>query len=105
MKNTTRAMITKFMIDARRAPQLMTIEPIDNVAVCHCPPGMNGVIMGIIRLFTMDWINVVAEIPIMNAIARGITLYSFRNSLNSRSTFFIMEKDLGRLCLLIEVYR
>lgn len=46
--NTTNAIITKFITAPRNAPQLITIAPIVNVAVCHAPPGMNGVIIGII---------------------------------------------------------
>ncbi len=81
--NTTNAMITKFITAARNAPQLITIGPMENVAACQFPPGMNGVIIGMITLFTNDCIKDVAAIPIMNAIARAITLYSFRKSMNS----------------------
>ena len=80
----------KLIADPKNAPQLRTIGPIVHVAVCHWPPGMNGVIMGIIMLSTNDLTNVVAATPIIKATASPIILYSFRNSLNSEKICFIL---------------
>ena len=79
----------KLIADPKNAPQLRTIGPIVHVAVCHWPPGMNGVIRGITILSTNDLTNAVAATPIMKATASPIILYSLRNSLNSENIFFI----------------
>ena len=33
----------KLITAAKKAPQLITTGPIENVAVCQAPPGINGV--------------------------------------------------------------
>lgn len=73
----------KFISAARNEPQPITIGPIENVAVFQAPPGMKGVIIGIITSLTKDCINVVAATPITNATANPSTLYSLRKSMNS----------------------
>jgi len=52
--NTTNAIIMKFNSAPQNAPNPNTIGPKRKVAVCHDPPGMNGVMIGIIILFTRD---------------------------------------------------
>src|SRR3989338_3222405 len=73
----------KFITAARKAPQLIITGPMEKIAVCQAPPGTKGVIRGIIILSTNDFTSVVAAAPMINATARPVTLYSFRNSLNS----------------------
>ena len=75
-------MIMKFINSPRKAPQLITIGPIPNVAVRQAPPGIKGVIIGMTILSTKDFMKAVDAIPMIKAIASGITLYSKRNSLN-----------------------
>lgn len=88
-------MIKKFIKLPRKDPQPRTIGPKDNVAVCHSPPGINEVTIGMIILSTKDFTRAVAATPIMKAIARGITLYSLRKSLNSASVFLIHYLNEG----------
>lgn len=83
MMNTTKAITMKLIKLARNAPHEITIGPMANVASCQAPPGMNGVTIGIITLFTSDCTSAVAASPIINATASAITLYSRKNSLNS----------------------
>ena len=86
----------KLIIAPNKAPYPIIIGPREKVAVCQAPFGIKGVIIGIIKLLTIDWINDVAAIPIIKAIDNGITLYSFKNSLNSLSkgTVIIFIKSL-----------
>ena len=70
---TTNAIIMKFISSPRKAPQPSTIGPISIVAVLQAPPGIKGVMIGIIMLSTKDFIKAVDAIPIIKAIARGIT--------------------------------
>ncbi len=93
--NTTNAIITKLIIPPSRAPQPMTIGPIENVAVCQAPPGINGVTIGIIKLSTIDLTKATAANPIINATANPITLYSFKNSKNSPITPFLFSTQLN----------
>ncbi len=83
MIKTTNAMIIKFIKSPRKAPQLINIGPIPNVAVRQAPPGIKGVILGMTMLSTKDFMKAVEAIPMIKAIASGTTLYSKRNSLNS----------------------
>jgi len=83
IKKTTKAIITKLMIAPSKAPQPITMGPIENVAACQAPPGINGVIIGMIRLFTTELIRATEANPIINATASPVTLYSLKNSLNS----------------------
>lgn len=85
----------KLIIAPRKAPQPITIGPRIRLASCQAPPGINGVRIGIIILFTKDCMRVVAATPIMNAIASGIILYSFKNCLNSDMTFIFMQGKKG----------
>lgn len=87
----------KFISAPRNAPQPITIGPKDKVACCHAPPGINGVIIGIIILSTKDFTRTVAAEAIINAIANPITLYSSRNSLNSEIICFIRYLEILRL--------
>jgi len=50
--------------------------PIARVAVFQAPPGIKGVIIGMMMLSTIDLIRAVDAIPMIKAIASGITLYS-----------------------------
>jgi hypothetical protein len=50
MIKTTNAMMMKFINSPRKAPQLTTIDPIPNIAVCQAPPGINGSVAKIILL-------------------------------------------------------
>ena len=93
-RKTNHAMIIKFMTADKKGPQPRTIadEPqrgIENVAVCHAPPGMKGVKIGIIIVSTVVVTSFVAAVPITNAIARPVTLYSLMKSLNSCKSCFI----------------
>jgi len=81
--NTTSARITKLIICAKNDPHLRTIGPIDKVASCHPPPGIKGVIIGIIMSLTSEFTRDVEAAAIMNATATPMTLYSFKNSINS----------------------
>lgn len=91
-------MMTKLMTAPRNAPHPITIGPSLNVAVCHCPPGIKGVMIGIMTLSTSDLIRLVAATPMMNAIASPITLYSLRNVLNSLKSFFNVSPQIGYEC-------
>ena len=82
-------MIIKFINSPRKAPQLINIGPIPNVAVRQAPPGIKGVIIGMTMLSTKDFMKAVDAIPMIKAIANGITLYSKRNSLNSLISFIL----------------
>lgn len=92
-------MITKLMIAPTNAPHPMTIGPRLTVAVCHAPPGIKGVMIGIMTLSTSDLIRLVAATPMMNATASPITLYSLRNSLNSlKSCFNVSPQKFCEYC-------
>jgi hypothetical protein len=80
---TTKAITIKLIIAPRSDPHFITIGPSVNVAVCHAPPGIKGVMMGITKSSTIDLTSEVAAKPIIKATASPITLYSLRNSLNS----------------------
>ena len=56
MIKTTNAMMIKFINSPRKAPQLINIGPIPNVAVRQAPPGIKGVILGMTMLSTKDFI-------------------------------------------------
>ena len=79
---TTKAIIIKYIRSERNAPQDISIEPIINFAVFYPPPGIKCVIIGIKMLSTSDFMSVVAAALIIKAIARPITLYSLKNSIN-----------------------
>ena len=51
-------------------PQLITIGPRSTVAVLQAPPGIKGVIIGMMTLSTNDFIRAVYAIPIIKAIAK-----------------------------------
>lgn len=67
MRKITKAIIIKLIIAPNNAPQPITIGPIENVAVCHAPPGIKKVINGIIKLSTIDLTREVAAKPIISA--------------------------------------
>lgn len=73
---TTNAMTIKFIKSPRKAPHLNTTGPIASVAVSQAPPGIKGVMIGMTMLSTKDFTKAVAAIPMIKAIANGITLYS-----------------------------
>jgi len=79
----TNAITIKLINSPKKEPHPMNIGPKVNVAVFHAPPGIKGVITGMIMLSTKDFTNAVAAIPIIKAIAKAITLYSRKNSINS----------------------
>lgn len=81
------ASIKKLISADRNAPHPMTIGPRVNVAVCHAPPGINGVKMGMMMLLTNACTSVVAAVAMTNATANPSTLYSLMNNLNSWSIF------------------
>jgi len=83
IRKTTNAITIKLIIAPKSAPQPITIGPKEKVVACQAPPGMNGVMIGITKLSTIDFTNEVAASPIINATANPITLYSLRKSLNS----------------------
>lgn len=83
------------MSAAKNAPHEITIEPRLSVAVCQAPLGMNGVRIGMMMKSTSDFTRPVAAKPIMKAIARGIILYSLRNSLNSFTSFITEKRNKG----------
>ena len=87
IRKITNAMIMKLINSPRNGPHPITIGPKANVASLHAPPGMNGVIIGIIILSTRDFTKAVAAIPIIKAMASAITLYSFKNPTNSFNMF------------------
>src|SRR3989344_1002638 len=92
--NTTNAMTTKFITAPRKCPHDMTTGPRANLAACHSPPGMNGVMSGRIMSLTHACIKTVAATPMMNAVASPITLYSSKKSLNSCS--ILMNPNIDR---------
>ncbi len=84
IKNITHAMMIKYINAAKNGPQPMPFHTqILKTAVCHAPPGINGVMKGITMLSTRDFTRVFAANAIITAIASPITLYSLRKSLNS----------------------
>ncbi len=90
--NTTKAIIIKLINSPRNDPHLITMGPKLNTASFQAPPGIKGVIIGIITFSTKDFIKAVDATPIINAIARPTTLYSFKNSRNS---LIIAIKHIG----------
>ena len=72
IKNTIKAMIMKLITAPRSAPQEMTIAPIFKTAVCHAPPGINAVIIGIIKSFTNAFTSATTATPITKAIAEEL---------------------------------
>lgn len=76
IRKITNAIMMKFISSPRKAPQPNTIGPSSRVAVFHAPSGTKGVMSGIMILSTSDFIRAVDAIPMIIAIASGITLYS-----------------------------
>ncbi len=68
MIKTTNGMIIKFIKSPRKAPQLINIGPIPNVAVRQAPPGIKGVIIGMTMLSTKDFMKAVDAIPILKQL-------------------------------------
>lgn len=89
--NTTNAIIMKFSSSPKNAPNLKNIGPICSMNSFQAPPGIKNPTIGIIRLSTNDFTRLVAAAPMMNAIAKAITLYSLKNSMNSFTVFFDFE--------------
>jgi len=81
----------KFTTSPANAPMFQITGPSATVAVFHAPPGINGVTVGITISFTNDLTRAEAATAIINAMANPITLYSLRNSLNSKNSFFIVN--------------
>ena len=75
MMKTTNAMI-KFINSSRKTFPSQYYGPNATVAVSQAPPGTKGVKIGMTILSTSDFIRAQDAIPIMKAIASGITLYS-----------------------------
>lgn len=86
---TTKAIIIKFITSPANAPNFITIGPMLSVASCQAPPGIKGVIKGMIISSTNAFIKAVEATPIINATAKPIILYSLRNCLKS----FIIPTD------------
>ena len=57
--NTTKARMRKLINCPRKSPQAKTIGPMPSVDVCHAPPGMKNVTIGIMisltSACTSDW--------------------------------------------------
>lgn len=83
----------KLITSPINAPNFITIGPRLTVASFQAPPGINGVIRGMIISSTNALIKAVEATPITNAIAKPMTLYSLRNSRNS---FIIVMNNSGK---------
>jgi len=58
----------------------MTKGPSLRTAVCHCPPGIKGVIMGMARLFTM-------------LLTRSVAARAHDKS-NCQADYFVLFKEI-----------
>ena len=84
-RNTTSAIIKNVINSPKKAP----IPNGPNVNSCQfTPAGVKNSTIGIIKLSTNDCTNEPRYIPIMKATANPITLYLFKNCLNSSKIFF-----------------
>jgi hypothetical protein len=67
--------LMKLISSPKNAPHLSTMGPIARIAVSQAPPGIKGVTIGITMFSTKDFMNAVAAIPMIKAIANGIALF------------------------------
>lgn len=83
MIKITKANIKKFNNSPKNDPQRRFIGPKDKTASLQEMPESKGSIKGIKISFTKDFTKVLEAAPITKAIAKLITLYSFKKSKKS----------------------
>lgn len=71
--------------------------PIVNTASFHLPPAIKGSIISIIMSLTNELIRSVDATPIIKAIAKEITLCSFKNATKSFIKLFVLCVNIAYL--------